>query len=62
MKFAGVPTFKNNRRFERKFAPRVILPRCGRKKFLFFTSLNSWNTFCGFKTSKIKFSRHTFFL
>ncbi|EMN05743.1 hypothetical protein LEP1GSC046_0060 [Leptospira kirschneri serovar Bim str. 1051] len=35
MKFAGVPTFKNNRRFERKFAPRVILPRCGRKKFYF---------------------------
>ncbi|EKP07062.1 hypothetical protein LEP1GSC018_1257 [Leptospira kirschneri str. 2008720114] len=35
LKFAGVPTFKNNRRFERKFAPRVILPRCGRKKFYF---------------------------
>lgn len=32
------------------------------RKILFFTSLNCWNTFCGLKTSKIKFSGHTFFL
>lgn len=40
---------------EKKF-PRLF------REILFFTSLDRRNTFRGLKTSKIKFSGHTFFL